>query len=429
MADITNILKNTVGSGLEREAYKQFGNAVDDFASGALAGIFPSTRAKDLTKPEQSYSSTSDIGIWEPTKYSAALVETGDYRPRLKFLFKVTFEIDQDIASAISKVTGGNEGDIQRELTFMVKSVDKPKIDFEYEEVNMYNYRTKVLKKITHQEMNLVFYDDTGNRVFDFINMYRMAHQPIARMQQLTTVSGSQHEALENNGFAFSDVSSALDSGMRGNLPGGNKKSLITKMVVHQYYVNAGADIRDKTQIVKVNDFVFVHPRAVSLDMDDLDHEQGDQFNIATMRFDYDALYMSSGNIPTEGNLSPEFPGGDIMMAGGRENNMREGGKGQEISRGGTKNPFLDVLARQGGRAAQQIISGALNKTGLGSIAGGALGGAIYKVSGALGNAAGGTLRDMAAGVSQGLAIPSFPFATSNAVGGTAVGQKKAGSE
>lgn len=424
--DFGKVLKRTVGAGLEREAYKQFGAAVEDFTQGALNGIFGNS---DDRPASTATTLPPGAGLWAPTEYAAALVHegTGDYRPRLKILFKVTFVLDNSVAEALSRILQRSPEELSRDLTFMVKSIDKPKIDFEYEEVNMYNFRTKVLKRITTQDLNMIFYDDAGNKVLDFINLYRMAHQPLARLAQLADGSVSSF-SLENNGFAFSNSfgSPSLDTSLRGAIPGGGH-NVIKQMIIHQYYVNHGATNTNFTRSwVKVNDFVFTNPRAVSLDMDDLDHEQGDQFNIATMRFDYDALYIQSGQNISAAKLAPEFPLGDIMHSNGAETSTPLG-RGSEIEPSAEKNPFLEVIARQGQRAIQETVSGALNKR-FGKIAGGALGGVIYKVSGGLGEAASRTLRGISFGVNQGIAIPTQSVAKSNSSASTSSAAKQTAS-
>ena len=82
-----------------------------------------------------------------------------------------------------ARVMGYDLSTIEQNASFMVRHVDRPKIDYDYEDVNLYNFRTKVLKQIKHREVGLTLYDDVGNNVLSFINAYRKLQMPIARMQ------------------------------------------------------------------------------------------------------------------------------------------------------------------------------------------------------------------------------------------------------
>ncbi len=158
---------------LEKAATDKFGNVVEDFVKGGLGGFLPAVN-------ENAPVNRND-GSWYATSYAAGLAGGTSFRPKLKFLFKVEF-IFTDAAKAQYRdiLSGAGAND----FTFMIKAVDRPKVDFEYEEdVNMYNFRTKVLKKIRHRDLTITFMDDVGNRVFNFFRVLMMIHSPITRGQ------------------------------------------------------------------------------------------------------------------------------------------------------------------------------------------------------------------------------------------------------
>lgn len=385
--DYGQILKSTVGQGLEAEAYRVFGAAAEEFTKGTLGNIFGTTPPPPPISGDAEITDANTVGTWGETYYAAALARAGADTPRLKFLFKVTFQFDPDVLIYLGGLIGKDPSTLQRELTFTVRTVDKPKFDFEYEEVNMYNFRTKVLKRITHRDINMSFFDDTGNKSLDFLNMYLQALSPITRLNMVTNRNN-----LADSGFAFANGNTGIDTATRGVLPSpGNGRSAphnpLMKIVVHQMYMNYGHDApQNPQQQVRVNNFVFTNPRIISFDMEDLDHEQGGTPHVYTFNFDFDALHIETGrNALNEDILSVQHPVGDVLYGATSD------GTG-EISTTGERNPFIDVIARQGGRAVQIATSGLLNKTFQNTVAGKALGGAFYQVGGILGGATSRTL-------------------------------------
>lgn len=397
--DISGIIKST-GNALERQAFTQFGAAVEQATSGSLRDLFK--------LPEQDPSNlpptVGEPGVWAPSRYAAALVKTDqvELNPKLKFLFKVTFQFDPALYEAASTL-GFDLDAIQRNASFLVRHIDRPKFDFDYEEVNMYNFRTKILKSIRHREVGFTLYDDVGNNALSFVNVYRMLMQPIARTSVLPTM---QHE---DYGFNFDQSLRSLDTSMRGILPSSTArdvKNVLTKMTINQIFVERGS--RDGLDnIVKVVDFEFINPRFTNIDIDDLDHENGGNFNIVTFTTDFDTMYMSpvSYGFSQEKN-GPNLPTGDIPANSG--NGISEAG--------GRRNPFIDIIVNQGSRVAQQSVSNLINKT-LGGTAGGRLiAGQLTGVGGVLAEAGRRTLTGMRLGASQAISISQSPMITDNSV-------------
>ena len=58
------------------------------------------------------------------------------------------------------------------ELSFMVKSVDLPKMSVDIEELNQYNRKTYNMTKINYSPINIVFHDDNANIIRDFLANY-----------------------------------------------------------------------------------------------------------------------------------------------------------------------------------------------------------------------------------------------------------------
>jgi hypothetical protein len=352
--DIKSILDSTKIS-LEKTAADKFGAAVDDFARDKLApainSIIPGTAAPNMRSDGAFYSSS----------YAAALAGT-NYRPKLKFLFKVEFIFTEEAKQAFPSIFGDKHSN---DFTFMVKSVDRPKIDFAYEDANLYNFRTKVLTKIGHRELNIAFHDDTGNRVLSFFRGLLMLNSPITRRQisrdgkspsELPALNLTGPGSVVANGMQFSFPSSNFDpndTAIRGSL-GPNVINAIQTIRVKQIYVEPQPNLNGATKEVI---FDFVNARIVSFDMDDLNHEES-QPNSITMQFDYDWMEIALvGSLqkmdgPDYGNVgAPGITGAplDMSVAGGPSDNP------------GGNNPFLNILSNQAARAAQQLTSGGVN--------------------------------------------------------------------
>ncbi len=403
MQDLSGIIKST-GVALEREAYKVFGAAVENQVNRVLGGIFGSPQARPRNPTDADVVvGNIEPGTWDAARGAAQLTSnrlggSAIWSPRLKFLFKVTFRFNPAIIQ-YAQLLGIDVSQLQRELTFVIKQVDLPKVDYEYEEVNMYNFKTKVLKSISHKELNFIFYDDMKNNALDFMNLMRMIYIPISRREFENGIR------LEDYGFAFSNDPSSINTATRANLPG-NINSPLTQMIIHQYYVDRSGT--NEAALVKVNDFVFTNPRITSLDASDQDHENGGTPNMVAGTFDYDALYIEVEQDAKTHKRRTSSMTYDILSD--YDEGAPEVTRGAEIGPGKTRNPFIDILARQGQRLVQTGVTNVLNKA-LGGVAGGklarGLSGAISGVSGALGEAAKRTVEGVGYGGSTGIAFPT----------------------
>jgi hypothetical protein len=370
MPDISAILKSSKIA-LEKQATDKFGSAVEDFVKGKLG-------LGDKTKPLAKIGKR-DPYSWYASSYASALSGGTDYRPKLKFLFKVEFIFTPEAIAAYPQLKS-------QDFTFMIKSVDRPKVDFEYEDdVNQYNFRTKVLKKIRHRELTVTFMDDTGNRVFDFFRTLMFLHSPITqRALQREIIDGKKPPSpltiTEGNGMAFT---SAIDLGKatqadiahRGVInpafgQSGGVGGSIACIRVKQMFINPGGYVGpDNVRKIDPQEVIydFLNPRIVSFDLDDLTHESSDP-SLLTMQFDYDwmemvkvgTLYEADG--PTYNITVPGITNAPVDTLSGKQapRDVAQSPKG--VSPAGGGNPFLNILTNQASRAAQKITADVVNK-------------------------------------------------------------------
>jgi hypothetical protein len=369
MADISQLVRVS-GIDAERTATELFGIAVDDFAQGT---INPGLRALFGVDPNPPVNRND--GSWYATSYAASLANA-QFRPKLKFMFRVEFLFKPQILQQF----GSEAAAWKDKFVFLIKSVDRPKVDFDYEEVNQYNFRTKVLKQIKHRELTMTFMDDVGNNVHEFFRFMMFAHSPITRrsVNASNDIADVYATYATGNGMLFSDnLGNTNDFAHRGvmNTDVGNA---IQAIKVTQMYLQPGRGQADLDTGAKEVSFFFVNPRVVSFDLDDVNHEVSDP-NLFTMQFDYDFMVMGQQlnlqAVPAEKALPPVGSAPSEPAPTGRV-----GGEGGPD---GGNNIYGKILAGVGARAAQRITSETIGRRirqipGAGSVAdvlGGLVGG------------------------------------------------------
>jgi len=337
MADISGILKSG-GIDLERTATQVFGNVVGDFSKGNLE---PGLRSV-FGQPENPMPDRND-GSWSATSYAHSIANTNT-RPKLKFLFRVEFLFRPEIIAQYDALKNN-------EFVFSIKAVDRPKVDFQYEEVNKYNFRTKVLKQIQHRELTMSFHDDTGNHVYDFFRIMMMIHSPITRRSNGASHDIAAQVASYNtgHGMLFTEGLASNDFAHRGAIDT-ELGNAIQAIKITQMFLQPSAV--DLSQAAKEVAFFFMNPRIVSFDLDDVSHEVSDP-NIFTMQFDYDFMVMADIQELKKIDDSKSHP----SLPGAPGEPSPAAGGGTSTPAGGGGDPLTRILAGVGGRAAQKIAS------------------------------------------------------------------------
>lgn len=295
MADLSNILSG-YGVQLEAKAVGQFGAAVGDYASQAGLGPLAQIAQSSIMNKGLTVNSlgglasafgfdTLDglIGMndgWQSSKYASDLVA---FAPKHRFIFKVKFIFNEPYSNVIN-----------REFMYVVKEVDKPTVLFEYEEVNMYNFKTKVLKSIKHEPLAMVFHDDIQNKVLDFFNAYRLAYSPVS------SLTNNQKAIMEDAGMDFYPPGSGgISSASMGILANG-QINVLSHLEITQVYGHG----------TRQNVFIFTNPRIENFDFDNLSHDSSEG-NQMSVNFNYDALYVY--DTASTGTPSPAWGASDIL--------------------------------------------------------------------------------------------------------------------
>ena len=347
MSDISKLLK-TSGVNPEKIATDMFGTAVDDFAQGKINPALKSAFGKSGTP-----TVNRNDGSWYASSYAHSLANS-QYRPKLKFLFRVEFLFKPELLAKYNQTSATWKDTMQ----FMIKSVDRPKVDFEYEDVNQYNFRTKVLKQIKHRELTMTFYDDVGNNVHEFFRFIMMAMSPITRRSATSTGDITSGNTTVGSGMLFSEnLGNVNDLAHRGvvNTDIGN---VIQAIKITQFYVKPGKTQRDLDEGAKEVTWVFVNPRVVSFDLDDVNHETNDM-NLFTMQFDYDYMVLGA-----EQNLKAVSAAQALPPVGGAPGDVAPTGRGSSsgATSPGGNNKYTSMLTSIGARATSKLTSETLGR-------------------------------------------------------------------
>jgi len=202
--------------------------------------------------------------------------------PKYKFLFMVQFVT----AAGYSELD-----EIMRGMAFVVKKSSRPKITYQTEPVNYYNYRTKLITKTEFDEMNMSFHDDILNNAIQFYTAYLKAMTPIANM---TPQQSPTQDAFEQLGMSFKDNMSLDAEGMPiktnryaaslGPLNNDNKQGIFKEIILYHVYNNGAM----------VNVYHFLNPRITTLIPDDVDMSVGNEGNELSITFAYDTVFVET---------------------------------------------------------------------------------------------------------------------------------------
>ena len=279
---ISDVYKNVTSVVQGGEVTQKLGSAIETFAKDGLSsvfetGTFDTNTLKDFGKGliNDVFDVKKILGItkkindntFDYTKYASDYVS---YAPKPKFLFKVFFELDPQFAA----LSGAN-----KEYFHLVKAISRPKMNFEYEDINIYNYRTKVLRKMTYDPISITFYDDSRNRVMQFMETYRKTMSPGAN------VSSSTHIDYEKHGMNFSFEDGNNQTANTGHILQDDftLKNVIKNITLYQIFGHGSF----------VTKFVFINPKIESIEYDDLDYESNDGCMV-NLGLSYDLLEIKT---------------------------------------------------------------------------------------------------------------------------------------
>jgi len=220
------------------------------------------------------------------------------HHPKFKFLFKVGFY----------GFPGGDD------FYFYVHRCDKPKVKFNHQDVNYYNFRTRVLTSVTYDPLTIQFLDEIGNSVTNFFQAY---------LQQ-TSGTGAGNYGIDN-GWGSASSSKEYANGYTF-APG-------QRIVLEQVFIDP-----NKNGGPRSNRFTFLNPRIETFDFDELTHEESSTGSMANLSFTYDAIHVDTVNettIHSWGNTDLFKAGGTsgVYNAGNTDGNPMYTGGGPPVKK------------------------------------------------------------------------------------------------
>ncbi len=239
------------------EAIQDFGNL-----SQLLGGVF-------TPKPNEDNNDIKKSKICDPSPWATDLIALA---PKHKFMFVVEFIFTKEFVDEFKDL----------EFAFVIKRSSRPNISFEYEDINYYNFRTKVLKKSEYQPMTMTFYDDMLDNALRFYNRYLQIISPISR-----SVGNGTSQLFEESGMTF-DQDGPNSSSI-------NAVSNTVKTIID--YINLYHIIHGGKQ---VDIYRFDNPRLQTMTLDDLDMTDGGTGTEVTIEFNYDGLLIEPGRDPRD---------------------------------------------------------------------------------------------------------------------------------
>jgi hypothetical protein len=261
-----------------------------------------------------------------------------DYGIKYKFLFVVEFHWTPPHQS------------FQNDVAFVIKDSTRPNITAEYEEINMYNFRTKVPKRTTYEPMTMRFYDDNANNAMEMWDAYQKALIPLS--------NGGPPDETNSMDFKTGgsyDAQVGAYSATYAPPPDGTTKDILSHINLFHVY-DAGR---------KMNTFTFHNPRIQNFVLDDLTMTDGSNGSEVEIGFVYDAL-----SVVTDMGI------GSITAVEGGGMSAGSGGNGSSVDEGSGFSSVSNALGS---------ISGTLGAIGgtVGAI--GSLGQAVGSIGGAIG--------------------------------------------
>lgn len=267
--------------------------------------------------------------------YAQSLIQ---YAPKYKFMFILQFTLKEEYS---------DWGPHANHLAFVVKNTGRPNINVEYEEVNFYNFWSRVPKRTVYEPITMRFHDDQKNGATEFFQFYLKAISPIARMGGYRKTNVMNHQHLEDVGLNGSrrDYNSSASIGA---LEGDHTAIIDTLSVFHLF---------DYGRLMSV--YNYKNPKILSMNLDDLDMSEGATGSEVEFQFAYDALHISPAlSVKTEADTLKTITGEPYTNNGYIEPVFATGGPADEAGGiGELPKTEEETLVERAGGLVEGVVS------------------------------------------------------------------------
>jgi hypothetical protein len=292
------------------EAVNQFSPAIANQALGQAQQIFQQAKQgnfkltdipgalQDLQNLERLGRNIFTPGAGDRNSGLSTQCEASPYAidliaraPKHKFMFIVQFV-----------PASGYESLVTNDIAFVVYESSRPNIRYQMEDINFYNFRSKVITKTEFEPMSMKFYDDITNDAGRFHAAVLKALTPIANIptysgfyspEERGTVYDVQGGTI--GGVDFSGRYSTSSYGPLNDIPGTETGNIVLFQEIRLFHLfEAGR---------KMNIYSFYNPRISELKLDELTME-GDAKTSVELNFAYDTVYIDTDVSFRDGQLS-----------------------------------------------------------------------------------------------------------------------------
>lgn len=227
--------------------------------------------------------------------------------PKLKFNFTMSLQY--------AGMSADQGDDDPYQITLAIKQITRPMPNIIYEDVNFYNFMTKVATKVDFGVVTVTLYDDRNNKAHTIFKNYMETVSPI------TNADREQALSLDRSGQSTSSVLGPLPTDARH---GPIKNIRVTHLTNHT----------GKKVI-----YDFLNPKIQNVTLDELDMTQSD-VNTITFTFMYDSYHVEteegSGPSGDAGFVGPQQVGdGGPPIGTGRNADQSDFSGPQQFGAGG----------------------------------------------------------------------------------------------
>lgn len=206
------------------------------------------------------------------------------YAPKQKFLFVV----DVQFSPAYKEWDPYGKG-----MAFVVKNSSRPQVEWEHEEVNMYNFHTNIPKRTIFHPVSLTFYDDNKNYAQLFHTAYTRAMSPITNIKQDQRTQGPaffEQKSMDFTNELSGGTFSPGEPHTRGYAASLGPLNDNTVNVLDQIRL---FHIFDYGRLANV--YYFYNPKIQNFTPDELDMTTSGEGTQMEINFIYDSLFMAPG--------------------------------------------------------------------------------------------------------------------------------------
>ncbi|CAB4123096.1 hypothetical protein UFOVP29_255 [uncultured Caudovirales phage] len=232
-------------------------------------------------------------GEQSATNTTASLTRT----PRYKFMYYARFVVNQEVLQSISAQSDPmirqnlnlNGWQDQRSVSFLVKKLDRPKIELNTVETNQYNLRKQNYTRATFQPITMTLFDTSDNRVLNmWINYFRYYFS-----NARANGNGANSMALDTPTSASTASNFDIFQSSFGMSPGGTQYGRNFFLEIEIYAVFGG-----KAQLTRL-----IAPRIASIDWGSFDSSDSGVTEV-TMTFKYENIeYADDVDLQQQGLL------------------------------------------------------------------------------------------------------------------------------